>query len=85
MNSILVPKTLEKHGRHLQGLFFERRACEHTFMRVTKNSRRLRFAIFFAEMCYVIAAAAGALSFTRRFMSVDADKWKGNLWPKKRH
>jgi len=30
-------------------------------------------------MCYVIAAAAGALSFTRRIMSVDADKWKGNL------
>ena len=30
----------------------------------------------------MIAAAAGALSFTRRIMSVDANKWKGNLWPK---
>ena len=33
------------------------------------------------QMCYMISAA-GALSFTRRIMSVDADKWKGNLWPK---
>ena len=42
-----------------------------------------------SEVCHLLhrdvlhdCAAAGALSFTRRIMSVDAYKWKGNLWPK---
>ena len=69
------------HGGSLQRLFLKGVPVSIPARELLKISRRLRFAIFFADVLHD-CAAAGALSFTRRIMSVDADKWKGNLWPK---
>ena len=70
------------HGGSLQWLFLKG-------VPVSIPARELLKKQSPSEVCHLLhrdvlhdCAAAGALSFTRRIMSVDADKWKGNLWPK---
>ena len=77
----LSPKGFRNAWWKFTMAFFERRACEHTCKRITKKTVAVWGLPSSLQMCYMISAA-GALSFTRRIMSVDADKWKGNLWPK---
>ena len=70
------------HGGSLQWLFLKG-------VPVSIPARELLKKQSPSEVCHLLhrdvlhdCAAAGALSFTRRIMSVDAYKWKGNLWPK---